>query len=279
MIIWGWGRQTSKDYGPTYPTTCPNCHNPAYWRLERRQTWFSLFFIPLIPYQWNHFLYCPVCSRGFELKGDQVDRAKQLNALAQNFLAGSLSETDYTAAVRSFSQFVLASGSPSGGQPEAPVLPSGMFAERDEPELDITLLDAYHGTERSVLLPGMHGATKRFDVKIPPGIRDGQRILIAADVSSGPVGDLYLRVRVQEHPSFRRQGDDVYADLPLTAREAVLGGEVTVPTLKGRVSLRIPREIEDGRVIRLAGQGMPRAGGGHGDMYVTVKDPGGSFGR
>jgi len=86
-----------------------------------------------------------------------------------------------------------------------------------------------------------------------------------------PAGDAYLRVRVKPHPFFTRDGDDLRVDLPVAMHEALLGGEVTVPTLKGRVSLRIPPETQNGRTIRLAGQGMPRAGGGHGDLYSTVK--------
>ncbi|MGH2498852.1 MAG: DnaJ C-terminal domain-containing protein, partial [Candidatus Limnocylindria bacterium] len=73
------------------------------------------------------------------------------------------------------------------------------------------------------------------------------------------------------HPFFQRDGDDLRAELPVALHEALLGAEVSVPTLKGRVSLRIPPETQNGRTIRLAGQGMPRAGGGFGDLYVTVK--------
>ena len=150
------------------------------------------------------------------------------------------------------------------------------FAGQDlESEVEITLPDAYRGSERSIEIRREDGGTKRLDVKIPAGVRDGQRIRLAsqggAGSGGGPAGDLYLRVRVQAHPFFRREGDDVYADLPVALHEAMLGAEVTVPTLKGRVALRIPPETQNGRVIRLAGQGMPRQGGGHGDMYVTVK--------
>src|SRR5205823_8045572 len=87
----------------------------------------------------------------------------------------------------------------------------------------------------------------------------------------GPAGDLFLRVRVRPHPVFERNGEDLSLVLPVALAEATLGAEVTVPTLKGRVSLRIPPETQNGRTIRLAGQGMPRAGGGAGDLYVTVK--------
>ena len=112
-------------------------------------------------------------------------------------------------------------------------------------------------------------------MKIPAGVRDGQRIRLAGQGgqggNGGPAGDLYLRVKVKPHPLYQRDGDDLRMDLPVALHEALLGAEVTVPTLKGRVSLRIPPETQNGRTIRLAAQGMPRNGGGHGDLFVTVK--------
>src|SRR5919201_3112029 len=136
--------------------------------------------------------------------------------------------------------------------------------------------DAYRGTERSVEVQEPGGASRRLTVKIPAGVRDGQRIRLAGaggkGSGGGVAGDLYLVVRVREHPLFTRDGDDVRVELPVTLAEALLGAEVVVPTLKGRVTLRIPPETQNGRVIRLAGQGMPRlSGAGHGDMYVAVK--------
>src|SRR6266498_2418827 len=144
-----------------------------------------------------------------------------------------------------------------------------------ESEVEITLPEAYKGTERSLELRLDDGTTRRLSVKIPAGVRDGQRIRLAGQGApgggGGPAGDLFLRVRVRPHPVFQRDGDDLRTDLPVALHEALLGAEVTVPTLKGRVSLRIPPETQNGRTIRLAGQGMPRVNGGHGDLYVTVK--------
>ncbi len=144
-----------------------------------------------------------------------------------------------------------------------------------ESELEITLLDAYRGSERTIEIKDEHGRSRTLAVKIPAGVRDGQRIRLAGQggtgAGGGPRGDLYLKMRVRPHPLFSRDGDDLRMDLPVALHEAMLGGEVTVPTLKGRVSLRIPPETQNGRTIRLAGQGMPRTGGGSGDLYVTVK--------
>jgi curved DNA-binding protein len=145
-----------------------------------------------------------------------------------------------------------------------------------EGEVEITLPDAYRGTEQVISIARQDGAPpRRLTVKIPPGVRDGQRVRLAGQgapgVNGGPSGDAYLRVRVKPHPFFTRDGDDLRIDLPIALHEVMLGGEVTVPTLKGRVSLRIPPETQNGRTIRLAGQGMPRGTGGHGDLYATVK--------
>jgi curved DNA-binding protein len=144
-----------------------------------------------------------------------------------------------------------------------------------EHEVEVTLAEAYKGTERSLELRLPDGTTRRLSVKIPAGVRDGQRIRLAGQGApggaGGPSGDLFLRVRVRPHPLFERDGEDLRLVLPVALHEALLGAEVTVPTLKGRVSLRIPPETQNGRTIRLAGQGMPRATGGHGDLYVTVK--------
>ncbi|TMC79619.1 MAG: J domain-containing protein [Chloroflexi bacterium] len=145
-----------------------------------------------------------------------------------------------------------------------------------EGEVEVTLPEAYRGTEQVIQISRESGGPpRRLTVKIPPGVRDGQRIRLAGQGSpgdnGGPPGDAYLRVRVKPHPFFTRDGDDLRVELPVALHEAILGGEVTVPTLKGRVSLRIPPETQNGRTIRLAGQGMPRPGGGHGDLYVTVK--------
>jgi len=143
-----------------------------------------------------------------------------------------------------------------------------------EHETDIALADAYRGTEQQLELQEPDGKSRRLAVKIPAGVRDGQRIRLAGQGGLGsggaPRGDLYLRVRIRPHPLFQREGDDLRLELPVALNEALLGAEVTVPTLKGRVSLRIPPETQNGRTIRLAGQGMPRQTGGFGDLYVTV---------
>lgn len=145
-----------------------------------------------------------------------------------------------------------------------------------EHEIDVSLAEAYRGTDRTIeLRRDDNGSARRLAVKIPAGVRDGQRIRLAGQggrgAAGGASGDLYLRVHVRPHPFFHRDGDDLRAELPVALHEALLGAEVSVPTLKGRVSLKIPPETQNGRTIRLAGLGMPRAAGGFGDLYVTVR--------
>lgn len=167
------------------------------------------------------------------------------------------------------SQEDLLRGRRTNGRPRA------KSGEDVEGEVEIPLAEAFRGTERSLEVRRTDGSVRKLDVRIPAGVRDGQRIRLAGQGApghgGGPAGDMFLRVRVKPHPSFRREGDDLHSDLPVALHEALLGAEVTVPTLKGRVALKIPAETQNGRTIRLAGQGMPRAGGGAGDLFVTVK--------
>lgn len=117
---------------------------------------------------------------------------------------------------------------------------------------------------------------KRIEVKIPAGVNSGSRVRIAGKggegYGGGPSGDLYLIIQVKPHPLFERQGDDVHTEVAVPLTVAVLGGEVEVPTLKGKVALKVPPETQNGRVFRLGGKGMPRLGdSSHGDLFARVK--------
>jgi DnaJ-class molecular chaperone len=137
--------------------------------------------------------------------------------------------------------------------------------------LDLSFLDAVNGGKQSVVLPD--GAT--LDVNIPAGIRDGQILRLKGKgrpaVGDGPPGDALIEISVQPHPYFTRKGDDIYLDLPISLKEAVLGGKVKVPTPSGTVTASVPKWSNIGRVLRLKGRGVPRADGSKGDEYVTLK--------
>jgi curved DNA-binding protein len=149
-----------------------------------------------------------------------------------------------------------------------PVPSAGANAEA---QIEIPLRDAVLGAEREVRVDG-----RTLRVKIPAGVTDGSQIRLAGQgvrgAYGGPAGDLYLRVRLAPHPYVRREGRDLYLDLPVTVPEAVLGAEVTLPTFDGAVRLKIPAGAQSGTQLRLRGRGIPDlAGGRRGDLYTVVK--------
>ena len=124
-----------------------------------------------------------------------------------------------------------------------------------------------HGT-------GWQRARRDVDVRIPAGVRTGQKVRVSGEGGGGTggPGDLYLMVSVAPHPQFERKGDDLAYSLPITAPEAGLGATIEVPTLRGKVSMKVPPSTSSGRTFRLRGYGMPHLkGGGAGDQLVTVK--------
>jgi DnaJ-class molecular chaperone len=136
------------------------------------------------------------------------------------------------------------------------------------------------GTEGGHLCPQCHGTgrilgVKKFDVTIPKGIGEGQRIRLAGQggvgINGGPNGDLYLVVKSPEDATYKRKGDDLYVDLPISIYDLLLGGEVKVPTLGGQVAMTIPEGTQNNRLLRLSGKGMPHVkGSGTGDQYVRL---------
>lgn len=137
--------------------------------------------------------------------------------------------------------------------------------------LELTLEEAYSGTTRTLSMAD----GKRLEAKIPPGVKDGSRVRISgkgAEGYGGVKGDLYLVTSVKPHRLFRRRGDDLYVDVSVPLMVAMLGGEVKVTTPRGRLSLKIPPETQNGRAFRLAGQGMPHLGNSsRGDLLARVK--------
>ena len=130
---------------------------------------------------------------------------------------------------------------------------------------ELSLEESFHGASRLVDIDG-----KRLEVTIPRGAGDGSRIKLTGKAPGGR--DLVMITRVRPHKVFTRRGDDLERDLPITLREALLGGEIPVTTLKGRVLLKVPESTQPGRVIRLKGQGMPSfRGDGTGDLLVRVR--------
>ena len=140
---------------------------------------------------------------------------------------------------------------------------------------EVTLSEAAEGAIRMVNLPD----GRRLEVKIPAGVDTGSRVHIPA--GPGGEGEFYLTVTVMPHPRFERKGKDLYSEVEVPVEDLVLGAEVTVPTLNGKLALTIPPGTQNGRRFRMAGQGLPEINksGDKGSLYATVKavlpsDPG-----
>lgn len=136
-----------------------------------------------------------------------------------------------------------------------------------EQPVTVTLEEAYRGTTRTLTLPG----GRRLEVAIPPGVDSGSRIHIGA--TDGRQGEIYLAVSLQPHSRFQRKGRDLNCEIEVPLEDVILGGEVAVPTLQGRVALTIPPETQNGQRFRLSGRGMPDLNdpSSCGDLYATVK--------
>lgn len=182
----------------------------------------------------------------------------------------------------------------------AETTPSQQGSDAEQP-VEISLQQAYEGVELGLtvqtnqtcstchgsglqnnnLCPTCHGSgsipkQRRLDVKIPAGVKEGSRIRVAGEGNPGTgaqarAGDLFLVIHVTPDPRFRREGDDLYTEVNVPVTALVLGGEVSVPTLKGSVTMRIPASSQNGRTLRLGGQGMPHLKGqDRGNLYVKL---------
>ncbi len=144
--------------------------------------------------------------------------------------------------------------------------------QRDvEHEVEVSLEEAFQGGKRLLRVDG-----RRLDIKIPPGVKTGSRIRIAGEgggVRGGARGDLYLRVNVRPHAIFKREGDDLHCTVESDLYTAVLGGEVSVPGLKGFLRLTVPPGTQPGRIFRLRSQGMPKLKhpDQRGNLYVELR--------
>jgi curved DNA-binding protein len=143
-----------------------------------------------------------------------------------------------------------------------------------EAELEVTVEEAYHGTQRSVTLQSADGQ-RSFDVRVPAGVTSGQRIRLAGQggrgSGGGRAGDLYFVVRIARHPRYRVEGRDLYVDLPLAPWEAALGTSVVVDTPGGETKVKVPSGTSSGRRLRLRGRGLPHHRGRPGDLFAEAR--------
>ena len=143
-----------------------------------------------------------------------------------------------------------------------------------EAEIELSVEDAYTGGRRRITLATASGS-RSYEVTIPAGVTDGQRIRLAGQGGQGSGGgvrgDLYLMVRLAPHPRFRVDGRDLTVELPVSPWEAALGGTVPVETPAGRVQVTVPAGSSTGRKLRLRGRGLPNPRGTAGDLYAEVR--------
>ena len=142
-------------------------------------------------------------------------------------------------------------------------------ANHHDVPVTITLEEAFRGTKRMVNVPTKDGGTRRIEVSIPAAVDNGSRVHISLDDGI----QIFLVVSLSPHTRFRREGDDLYADIAVPFEDALLGGEVEFTSLKGRLALKVPSASGDGRRIRIQGHGMPmrESPSANGDLYLTVK--------
>ncbi len=143
-----------------------------------------------------------------------------------------------------------------------------------EADIMVTLEEALHGSKRAISLRrGNSSKVESYQVKIPKGVHEGQRIRLAgqgeAGAGGGKSGDLFLRVRLARHPDFTIEGADLIHEAKLPAWQAALGGELQVPTLEGHARLKVPAGTQGGQRFRLRGHGLPTAAGPRGDLLVV----------
>jgi DnaJ-class molecular chaperone len=199
-----------------------------------------------------------------------------------------------------FEEVFGAAGRRGGGF--APGAESENYRERGrdiEGDIMVTLNEAVRGSVRSVSLQravpcehcggtgmrakhvcnvcggaGQVNKAETYQVRIPPGVSEGQRLRIPgrgeAGAGGGVAGDLFLRVRLAKHPDFEVEGQNLVCEAAVAPWEAVLGAQVSVPTLDGQIGIKVPPGTQNGQRLRVRGQGLPVKGGGRGDLYVII---------
>lgn len=166
-------------------------------------------------------------------------------------------------------------GRPGGARTNVSYRANGQDVEQ---AVEVTLEEAFTGTQRTLQFHNPNGQPRAITVKIPPGVDAGSRVRVAGEgapgIGGGQRGDLYLLISIAPHPHFERRADDLYVRVPVDLYTMLLGGEVKVAAMGGKtVTLKVPPGTQNGKVLRVSGQGMPqlRTTQQRGDMYVTLE--------
>jgi curved DNA-binding protein len=142
-------------------------------------------------------------------------------------------------------------------------------------DLNITLREAYFGTQR-VMSFQKGGKVRTVNIKVPKGIKNGAKIRVKGEGSpgtrGGESGDLYLVVNIMPHHYFTVKGSDLYCEVPVTIKEAIMGAKIDIPTFQGKISMTLPPNTQSEKTLRLKGKGMPKIRSTeYGDLYVKIK--------
>ena len=147
--------------------------------------------------------------------------------------------------------------------------------ENIETEIDVGIEDAYYGTEKKISLRTVNGKMKTFSVKIPEGIRDGEKIRLLGQgkngQNGGKNGDMFIKINIQNNNKFRLKGYDIVTDLFLSPWEAALGKRVNIEAIDDTISLYIPPGIQSGEKVRIPQKGYKDGRGSRGDLVAEVK--------
>jgi curved DNA-binding protein len=237
----------------------------------------------------NEVLSDPEKRRKYDQLGANWNHPERQPAPPQGGAGGGYEEAsefhfDGTGFSDFFEQFFGSRGRPSGGFSRTRSSGAGgeTVAQRGqdiEGDILVTLDEILHGSTRTIQLQRAdprtgQSTTQTLRVKIPPGVREAQLIRLAGKgqegIGGGESGNLYLRVKLAQHPDFRVRGADLYYDLHLAPWEAVLGATVDIPTLDGTVSLKVPAGTVAEQQLRLRGKGLPAGNGMRGNLYAIV---------
>lgn len=144
-----------------------------------------------------------------------------------------------------------------------------------ESEVTVTMAEAASGVEKTLHFASAGAKAREVKVRIPKGVTDGQKLRVPGKggraSGGGRAGDLYLTVRIQSHPLFRSSGHDLFLDVPLSPWEAALGAEIEIPTLERNLRLTVKPGARSGQKLRLRGKGLPKPGGGAGDLMAILQ--------
>lgn len=197
--------------------------------------------------------------------GEEFEKAKQYQEQSSYSRGTKYSDTQTAGDFSSFFEFMF------GGDPNAGRSRQIKYRGEDfNAELHLDLIDAYKTQKQTLTVNG-----KNIRITIPAGIENGQTIKIPGHggpgINGGPNGDLYITFSIANHPNIKRFGNDLYTSLDLDLYTAILGGEITMDTLNGKVKLKVMPETQNGSKIKLKGKGFPvyKNEGHFGDLFVT----------